>query len=136
VDRSADAELKERVRRPLSRYLASFVGQYDDGAALRDRSADVRRVVVEERQALVDFAFERYFHTSALIGTPEKCATLIDRLARIGVDEIACLVDFGMSAGEVMRSLTLVDELRMRYASDRDVDHAAGAASRPPTAGG
>jgi alkanesulfonate monooxygenase SsuD/methylene tetrahydromethanopterin reductase-like flavin-dependent oxidoreductase (luciferase family) len=109
------------VRGPLTGYLASFIGQYDDGTALRGRSAEVRRVVAEERQALVDFAFERYFQTSALIGAPGKCAALIDRLARAGADEIACLVDFGMPADEVLRSLTLLDELRRRYAATADV---------------
>jgi hypothetical protein len=62
-------------------------------------------------------AFEKYFEASTLMGTQAKCARLIDALAGIGVDEVACLVDFGVDAGSVLDSLTRLDELRAHYAA-------------------
>jgi len=38
----------------------------------------------------------------------------VDRLAAIGVDEIACLIDFGVPCGEVLESLGHLAELRPR----------------------
>ena len=47
-------------------------------------------------EALLEHAFERYYETSGLFGTPEGCLAMVDRLKDIGVDEIACLIDFGV----------------------------------------
>ena len=50
------------------------------------------------------------------MGAPDKCARLIDTLVDIGVNEIACLVDFGVDADSVLESLSRLDQLRARYA--------------------
>ena len=42
----------------------------------------------------MNFAFERYTRTASLIGTPESCLSVVQALNRIGVDEIACLIDW------------------------------------------
>ena len=47
------------------------------------------------RDQMAAFAFERYYRTSSLIGTPASCMKMIERLKEIGVDEVACLIDFG-----------------------------------------
>lgn len=56
-------------------------------------------------------AFENYFQSSTLMGTPGKCARLIERLAAKGVDETACLIDFGVDADAVLASLVQLNEL-------------------------
>jgi alkanesulfonate monooxygenase SsuD/methylene tetrahydromethanopterin reductase-like flavin-dependent oxidoreductase (luciferase family) len=61
---------------------------------------------------LLDAAFERYFETGGLLGTPEKCIRLIELLEEAGVDEIACLIDFGVDSDSVMRSLKFVTQIR------------------------
>jgi natural product biosynthesis luciferase-like monooxygenase protein len=68
----------------------------------------------EETQILMGHAFERYFTTSGLFGTPESCLAMVERLREVGVDEIACLVDFGVDDEEVLASLVHLDELRAR----------------------
>ncbi|HKR22288.1 MAG TPA: condensation domain-containing protein, partial [Pyrinomonadaceae bacterium] len=67
-------------------------------------------------------AFEKYFETSTLMGTPEKCARLLDTLSDIGVDEIACLIDFGVDADSVLASLGLLDELRAAFVARPAMD--------------
>jgi len=59
----------------------------------------------EETEALLDHAFERYWRSSALIGTPERCMGLVAQLAEIGVHEIACLIDFGIPTDQVLEHL-------------------------------
>ena len=55
--------------------------------------------------ALLDHAFERYFETSGLFGTPERCAQMVERVRGAGIDEIACLIDYGIPTATVLQSL-------------------------------
>ncbi|MEZ4708748.1 MAG: hypothetical protein R3A44_16180 [Caldilineaceae bacterium] len=63
----------------------------------------------QQRQDALDYAFERYFQTSTLMGTPQRCLALVEQLQGIGVNEIACLVDFGVGREEVLASLGLLN---------------------------
>ena len=65
-------------------------------------------------RAVMDHAFERYFRTSGLFGTPDMCLEMTDRLSALGVDEIACLIDFGVDADAVLDGLRYLDEVRRR----------------------
>jgi hypothetical protein len=47
-----------------------------------------------------------------MVGTPAHCATLARKLISIGVDEIACLVDFGVPCQEAIASLKQIALLR------------------------
>jgi acyl carrier protein len=63
---------------------------------------------------LLAFAFDRYFETSGLFGTVQECVDIAERVKAMGVDEIACLIDFGMDFESVMGSLELLNEVRIR----------------------
>lgn len=105
-----DETVKEKVRVPFSGYLRTYFRQYETAGA------GVAGVSEADKDALMSAAFEKYFEASALMGAPDKCARLIDALVDIGVDEIACLVDFGVDADAVLDSLSRLNELRARYA--------------------
>ena len=62
--------------------------------------------------------FHRYFKTAGLFGSPASCMATIEKLKQYGVDEIACLIDFGVAADDVLASLPYLDELR-RMARER-----------------
>jgi natural product biosynthesis luciferase-like monooxygenase protein len=68
----------------------------------------------DEVDAMLDHAFERYFQTSGLFGTPEVCEQMVERLKSAGVDEIACLVDFGVASDQVLSHLEHLNEVRVR----------------------
>ena len=63
----------------------------------------------EKVEALLDLTFERYFTNAALMGTVASTAKFIQKLEVIGVDEIACLVDFGVAREQVLASLEHLD---------------------------
>jgi hypothetical protein len=65
--------------------------------------------------AVANFAFESYFDTIMLCGTPDKCSRLVESLAEVGVDEIACLVDFGLPLEAVLDGLNYLDILSKKY---------------------
>jgi natural product biosynthesis luciferase-like monooxygenase protein len=111
----ADNEaVKAQVREPLSSYLQTFIAQGTSTQAVEGKT-DLHSLSEQERETLVSLAFEHYFTSGSLLGTPLKCASLVDRLARIGVDEIACLVDFGLDQDSIMDGLHYLNELREQY---------------------
>lgn len=115
-------QVREQVREPMTRYLrsaASLVGRYADawtafkqgaGTAVDGRALD--RLSPQEQEALHAFAFERIFETSGLFGTPERALAMVEALQQAGVDEIACLIDFGVDTDTVIAHLPWIDRLR------------------------
>lgn len=124
-----EAVVEQRVREPLERYLGSSLSLLKDhgwafpafrrpgadaaGAAEAPAADELAQLLPDERAALLAAARERYYGTSGLFGTPERCLELIERVRAIGVDEIACLIDFGIPADDVLASLPLLDRVRV-----------------------
>jgi alkanesulfonate monooxygenase SsuD/methylene tetrahydromethanopterin reductase-like flavin-dependent oxidoreductase (luciferase family) len=63
-------------------------------------------------QSLIDTVFEDYFEQSSLLGTPDKCAAVIEKVAGAGVNDLACLLDFGLDHETTMEGLKHLAELR------------------------
>jgi natural product biosynthesis luciferase-like monooxygenase protein/amino acid adenylation domain-containing protein len=109
-----DIELvRQVVRPPFIEYLRSSVdlwqNQWEDLAALS----------AQNQEQVLSYAFERYFQTHGLFGTPHTCMKMVDRLKAIGIDEIACLIDFGVDIDTVLDGLYSLNALRKRYQRDR-----------------
>ncbi|MCG6118297.1 MAG: LLM class flavin-dependent oxidoreductase [Aquimonas sp.] len=66
----------------------------------------------EDMDALLEFAFQRYFGDSGLFGAPEEALEMVRRVADIDVDEIGCLIDFGVDTATVLAHLPQLDRLR------------------------
>jgi natural product biosynthesis luciferase-like monooxygenase protein len=117
--------VRETVRQPMKEYLRSSVDLIRQAAwtfpTFVQRGAADGRTAVEimdsapllpdEMDALLDHAFARYYGTSGLFGTPERCLAMVDRLSEAGVDEIACLIDFGIAPDTVLDHLRHLKEL-------------------------
>jgi alkanesulfonate monooxygenase SsuD/methylene tetrahydromethanopterin reductase-like flavin-dependent oxidoreductase (luciferase family) len=105
----SNGDVKRRVRAPLCHYLRSYFNQFENFGF------DADNVTEDDKNIIVEKAFEHYFDSSSLMGTRNKCARLVDRLIEAGVDEIACLVDFGLDADSVLGSLRGLNDLRSHY---------------------
>lgn len=115
--------VKAAVHEPLKAYLRSSVGLIrkfaDTFPAFRNRGGDSGTIdfdalAPEDMEALLEFAFERYYRDSGLFGAPERCARMVDSLKGIGVNEIACLVDFGVPSEQVLEHLPDIAEVMRR----------------------
>ena len=120
--------VRETVRAPFSNYLndsldlvrmapssfPTFNRPSRSKVQAEDRSVQSEQFTEEDMQALVAHAFDRYFETSGLFGTPDSCVEMIDRLKVLGVDEVACLIDFGVETDAVLASLDLLRALKER----------------------
>ncbi|HKV37023.1 MAG TPA: MupA/Atu3671 family FMN-dependent luciferase-like monooxygenase [Pyrinomonadaceae bacterium] len=112
IGEDAEAVL-QKVRAPLTKYLKSHLNLIETGAESLNLDVDVRDQDPEKvRDQMAAFAFERYYRTSSLIGTPTSCMKMIERLKAIGVDEVACLIDFGIDVDAVLESLEHLVVLR------------------------
>ena len=68
----------------------------------------------EDMRAVLAHAFDRYFETSGLFGTPADCLRMVEQFKSIGVDEVACLIDFGVETEAVLDGLRQLDLVRRR----------------------
>jgi natural product biosynthesis luciferase-like monooxygenase protein len=134
------AKVREAVRRPLIEYLrssANLVKQYAwSFPAFKRREGmetsggvDLQSLSADEMDALLEHSFDRYFETSGLFGTPQSCLAMVDRLKAVGVDEVACLIDFGVPTEVVLEHLPHLNQLRkLSVAAPVDaVDHSVPA---------
>lgn len=111
VDTDASRAI-ERVRPALTEYLKSFVSQHQS-ANQADASDKVRTLqsLGDDRDDFVEMVFSRYVKTSSLIGDLPEAQTRLEAFRRMGVDEVACLVDFGLDKTHVLDSLRLLSGL-------------------------
>ena len=120
---------REQVRRtaevPMKAYLgaaANLVKQYAWAFPAFKRppgvtdpmQIDTRQLSAEETEAILDFAFQRYFEESGLFGTVEDALARVEALKRIGVTEVACLVDYGIAPEKVLEGLYPLAEVVKR----------------------
>src|SRR5207249_942235 len=82
-----EAVVRSTVAGPFRNYLEDSVDLWRRGLDSLD-SLDEK-----SRTKVLDFAFERYYRTNGLFGTPDSTVSTIARLREIGVDEVACLID-------------------------------------------
>ncbi|MCI4066803.1 LLM class flavin-dependent oxidoreductase [Micromonospora sp. R77] len=103
-------QVREVVRQPMLEYLRSSLDLVSRTAQADPRLApeEVEQTVTE----LLDDAFERYFADGGLFGTVEDGRRRVAQLRAIGVDEVACLIDFGLPDQVVLDGLVHLDALR------------------------
>lgn len=107
--------VKETVRPVMTAYMQTFLKE-SENSVRRSISTHVKEHSDQDNELRAQLAFEYYFNQNSLLGTADKCASLVDGFARIGVNEIACLIDFGLEVNVVLEGLRFLNELRMRYA--------------------
>jgi natural product biosynthesis luciferase-like monooxygenase protein len=110
-------QVKARVQPPLREYLRSAISLEQLAAAgggviSGGRKIEAHEILPDALEDLLDLTFERYFRHGSLLGTPASCEPLVARLEEIGVDEIACLIDFIDDEEAVLESLEHLDTLR------------------------
>ncbi len=125
---------RDTARAPLKGYLGTAVGLLKDLASAfptfhkAGKSADeaFRSLTDDEMSQLLDLATERYLVTAGLFGTIEDAEKMVDTVVNAGVDEIACLIDFGIDDDMVLASLDLLGRVHDRV-NEQNAEHLAAA---------
>ena len=140
---AADREAARDVaREPMKNYLRSAAGlikQYawafpafkkPQGVA-NPMDIDLGSLAPDELEAILDFAFLRYFDDSGLFGTVEDAVKRVEELKAIDIDEVACLIDYGIPTAVVLEGLKPVAEvLRLTNAGVGEDETMAGLIQR------
>lgn len=111
------SEVRATVREPFLRYLA------DSADLWKQNYPQYDQMPPEDRRRILEFAFEKYLRTHSLCGTLDDCAGRAAMLEASGVDEIACLIDFGAPRAEVVASLDRLAALQSAHAPAAEVHH-------------
>ena len=113
----------EDARGPLLRYFRSSVGIARGFAISQGLAIRPEDLSEDDLQTIVEHGLERYLDDGGLFGTPDSCAPMVERVRELGVDELAALVDFGVSAEATLRCVELLAVL-----ADRESARARAAA--------
>ncbi|WP_417586780.1 MupA/Atu3671 family FMN-dependent luciferase-like monooxygenase [Pararhodobacter oceanensis] len=116
---------RETAREPMKNYLlaaAGLVKQYawafpafkKPAGAKNPMDIDLSALSQDEVDGILEFAYNRYFEESGLFGTVEDCLRRTEQLKAIGVDEIGCLIDYGIPTAQVLESLYPLAEVLRR----------------------
>ncbi|MGV9378483.1 MupA/Atu3671 family FMN-dependent luciferase-like monooxygenase [Nonomuraea sp. NPDC003707] len=101
----------DAVREALTAYVRSSVGLHLGSSAGSARDVDPAALGPKGVEFMTRRAVKRFFDEAGLLGEPAVAAERVRRLAAIGVDEIACLIDFGLETSAVLGSLDLLGKL-------------------------
>ncbi|GAA1964814.1 MupA/Atu3671 family FMN-dependent luciferase-like monooxygenase [Amycolatopsis minnesotensis] len=109
------AKVRDIVHDPFCDYLRSSIGLI--ARASGDILPDVKPEDLdpEDVEFLVEHSFDRYFDTGGLFGTVDDGMRVLDRLSAVGIDDIACLIDFVADTDAVLGGLDHLATLRDRW---------------------
>jgi natural product biosynthesis luciferase-like monooxygenase protein len=102
------------VREPFRAYIKSSLEAHLKAAAADRGEAPPGE---DEKARILDYAYERYFRTGAMFGTLDDARRVVKEAKQAGVDEIACLLDFGVDYDIVRASLPSLAELVTSFSS-------------------
>jgi natural product biosynthesis luciferase-like monooxygenase protein len=119
------AAVREIAKGPLQEYLRSAAGLIKQYAwafpAFKKPKGvdnpfqlDLSALDEEAMEAILEFAFDRYFNDAGLFGTVEDGIARVEQLKQIGVGEVACLIDYGIDNTHVLDGLTHLAKVRAR----------------------
>ena len=117
--------MRDLARKPMKDYLRSataLIKQYawsfpafkKPAGVDKPMDIDLQSLPAEDMDAILEFAFLRYFEDSGLFGTVEDAVARVEQLKAIGVDEIACLIDFGIDNDVALSGLEPLAEVVRR----------------------
>lgn len=102
-------EVREQVKTGYGDYL--FVNLALQRARFEGLKAAFEPTAEDER-LIRDRAVQRLLDTTGLVGTMDSCRHRLEEMRAIGVDEVACLVDFGIPPEATMASLERLAEIQ------------------------
>jgi natural product biosynthesis luciferase-like monooxygenase protein len=101
--------VSEQARPALERYLISAMRAFGDNDGSVEVPSEQRKLRLAVRAAC-----DRYIGQDGLFGSVEEVLRAVRGYQRAGVDELACLIDFGLPTDTVLGGLECLGEVRRR----------------------
>lgn len=94
------------VREPFLKYIRSALSGHIQSMKISERPTE------NEISKVVEYSYERYFKSGALFGSIADAKKVVVKSMNVGVNEIACLMDFIDDIALINESLHYVNKLR------------------------
>jgi len=107
------ALVRQAVEAPFKKYIYSSMEAHL--AAMQDGNGRHTPMPAVEKEKILEYAFHRYFTTGAIFGTVEDGRRVVGKALAAGVNDVVCLVDFGVDYDMVMSSLPYLKSLVSHY---------------------
>ncbi len=105
--------VKAQLQGPFCEYLKSASYLVNAIAYSRGQKIDLASLSEQDLNDYLLFVFERLVSTKrVLFGTPESCLEFVSQLKEIGVNEIACQMDFGVDDQLVLENMPYLNQLK------------------------
>ncbi|MGI9473446.1 MAG: MupA/Atu3671 family FMN-dependent luciferase-like monooxygenase [Rubripirellula sp.] len=106
------ADVRHHAKDAYCDYLRNNLGLLKQLAFSQGQSMDVETLPRQELDEMLEWLFDKFVGGRSLLGTVESCSDTCRELVKAGVDEIACLMDFGPDVDAVLSNLRHLDQLR------------------------
>jgi natural product biosynthesis luciferase-like monooxygenase protein/FkbM family methyltransferase len=110
---------------PIRDYLRSSLGLVGRWVRAEGDNVDVSTLSEADVDALVSLGLARVVENS-LVGTLDQCLERLSAFEAAGIDEVGCLIDFGVPTDVVLASLPRVAELQTLSEHERRREDKAG----------
>jgi natural product biosynthesis luciferase-like monooxygenase protein len=122
IGRSLD-EVRAAAGGPYCRFLRENLGLLKSLAFSRGMKVDVTTLPPADVDDLLAATFEKFLGGRSLLGTPDTCLEMSRQLAAAGVDEVACLLDFGPAEPAILQMLPQIAQLRKQLSAEGALIH-------------
>jgi natural product biosynthesis luciferase-like monooxygenase domain len=103
----------DQAQKPFTEYLKSATYLANAIAYSRGQKVDISSLSAQDLNDYLGFVYQRLVSEQrVLFGTPEQKVALITQLHAIGVNEIACQMDFGVEVELILESMQYVRQLK------------------------
>jgi natural product biosynthesis luciferase-like monooxygenase protein len=99
------------AKKPLTNYMRTSMDLF---AVDEPNGPPIDELSEQDAEDLLDLTYRSFVRDRCLIGSVDTCEINVKRVAELGVDEIACLIDFGAGVDEVLDGLKWLAELKDR----------------------
>jgi len=74
-----------------------------------------------QRKEIIEIAYQKFSKENTLIGSPKSCQKMLQKIQSIGVNEVACLVDFGVKHEKVIAGLQKISDTKTLFEANREL---------------
>jgi len=110
-----DSSTKEEARKPYCNFLKRNKSLMNGLAQNRKSNFSLDSLSEEDLDEFVNFLYDRFATTKGLIGNKESCFEMLKQVEDAGVNEIACLLDFGPPSYKIIENLNYLNELKNEF---------------------
>lgn len=104
-------EVRAAAGGPYCRFLKENLGLLKNLAFSRGMNVDLSALPPDQLDEVLQVVFEKFLGSRSLLGTPETCLEMSRQLAAAGVNEVACLLDFGPAEDAILQMLPRIARL-------------------------